>query len=61
MGLSVTAEGVETTEQLAMLRDMGCQKAQGYLMCRPVPADLLAAEIVDSARLRSAHAELVPA
>ena len=29
MGLSVTAEGVETTEQLGILRDMGCQKAQG--------------------------------
>ena len=61
MGLSVTAEGVETTEQLCMLRDMGCQKAQGYLMCRPVPADLLTAEVVDAARLRSVHAELVPA
>jgi EAL domain-containing protein (putative c-di-GMP-specific phosphodiesterase class I) len=32
MGLSVTAEGVETLEQLRILRDMGCQKAQGYLM-----------------------------
>jgi diguanylate cyclase (GGDEF)-like protein len=61
MGLSVTAEGVETTEQLKILRDMGCQKAQGYLMCRPVPADVLTAEIVDPARLRSAHAELAPA
>ncbi len=61
MGLSVTAEGVETTEQLKILRDMGCQKAQGFLMCRPVPADVLTAEIVDPARLRSAHAELLPA
>ena len=61
MGLSVTAEGVETTEQLSILRDMGCQKAQGYLMCRPVPADALTAEVVDPARLRSVHADLVPA
>ena len=53
MGLSVTAEGVETVEQLRILRDMGCQKAQGYLMCRPMPADDLTVEIVAPARLRS--------
>ncbi len=53
MGLSVTAEGVETVEQLRILQDMGCQKAQGYLMCRPVPADDLTAEIAAPARLRS--------
>jgi diguanylate cyclase (GGDEF)-like protein/PAS domain S-box-containing protein len=39
MGMTVTAEGVETAEQLTMLRDIGCQHAQGYLMCRPVPAE----------------------
>ncbi|MDQ3642615.1 MAG: bifunctional diguanylate cyclase/phosphodiesterase [Actinomycetota bacterium] len=61
MGLSVTAEGVETPEQLTILRDMGCQKAQGYLMYRPVPADALTAEIVEPERLRSVHADLVPA
>ena len=61
MGLTVTAEGVETTEQLTILRDMGCQKAQGYLMYRPVPADALTAEIVEPERLRSIHAELAPA
>jgi diguanylate cyclase (GGDEF)-like protein len=61
MGLSVTAEGVETTEQLKILRDMGCQKAQGFLMCRPAPADQLTAEVVNPAGLRSVHAELVPA
>ena len=42
----VTAEGVETAEQLCMLRDRGCQKAWDTL-CRPEPADLLTAEIVD--------------
>jgi len=61
MGLSVTAEGVETTEQLGILRDLGCQKAQGNLMCRPVPADQLTGEIVEPERLRSVHAALVPA
>ncbi|WP_372595150.1 putative bifunctional diguanylate cyclase/phosphodiesterase [Actinotalea sp.] len=35
LGLSVTAEGVETEQQLAMLRGWGCDRAQGYLLSRP--------------------------
>ena len=38
MGLSVTAEGIENAEQLRILREMGCQNAQGYLMCAAIPA-----------------------
>ncbi|MGI4793728.1 MAG: EAL domain-containing protein [Janthinobacterium lividum] len=33
--LQVTAEGVETDAQLAMLRDMGCDQVQGFLLGRP--------------------------
>lgn len=36
MELSVTAEGVETQEQLAWLRDNGCQHAQGYFFAKPM-------------------------
>jgi EAL domain-containing protein (putative c-di-GMP-specific phosphodiesterase class I) len=39
LGLSVVAEGVETDVQLARLRDLGCDGAQGYLFSQPVPED----------------------
>ncbi|MCU1345028.1 MAG: hypothetical protein JWL70_1294 [Acidimicrobiia bacterium] len=38
LGLSLTAEGIETTEQLDLVRSLGCDRMQGYLMARPLPA-----------------------
>ena len=35
LGIETTAEGVETQEQRAVLRNMGCDEIQGYLISRP--------------------------
>jgi EAL domain-containing protein (putative c-di-GMP-specific phosphodiesterase class I) len=36
--MKATAEGVETKAQLDLLRDLGCDSVQGYLVSRPLPA-----------------------
>ena len=41
LGMVVTAEGVETAEQLYQLRALGCEQGQGYYFARPVAADRL--------------------
>jgi EAL domain-containing protein (putative c-di-GMP-specific phosphodiesterase class I) len=42
LNLSVTGEGVETAAQHAQLRELGCDRGQGYLFARPlVAADLV--------------------
>jgi len=43
LGKSVIAEGVETLEQLAALRGLGCVLGQGFLMARPLSAEHAAA------------------
>lgn len=55
LGISSTAEGVETAEQLFGVADHECTQAQGYLFSRPVPNDRLAAvleQLRDSAPQR---------
>ncbi len=45
LGMRVIAEGIETTEQAEALRSLGCTLGQGYLLCRPLPAEELDAEL----------------
>jgi EAL domain-containing protein (putative c-di-GMP-specific phosphodiesterase class I) len=50
MELGLTAEGVEAEEQLAILLGMNCERAQGYLLARPMPAADIRQLVVDQCR-----------
>jgi diguanylate cyclase (GGDEF)-like protein len=41
LGMTTTAEGVETAEQLRQIRDQGCTEVQGYFFGRPCPVEAL--------------------
>jgi diguanylate cyclase (GGDEF)-like protein len=48
LGMQVIAEGVETERQLAMLRELKCQYAQGYLFSEPVDAGQAQEFVIDN-------------
>ncbi|MGN6826028.1 EAL domain-containing response regulator [Paucibacter sp. M5-1] len=47
LGLQTVAEGVETDEDWALLRAIGCDIAQGYFIARPMPSENLAAWLAE--------------
>ena len=49
LGLQVVAEGVETAEQLQMLREFGCDLLQGFLYARPLDVDAVPAFLTELA------------
>ncbi len=51
LGLDVTAEGVETADQLANLKRLNCRQAQGFYFARPMPADDVTPLVTGSQRL----------
>jgi EAL domain-containing protein (putative c-di-GMP-specific phosphodiesterase class I) len=50
LDLEVVAEGIETREQMAWLRQAGCPYGQGYLFCKPYRADRIAKLLARSGR-----------
>jgi EAL domain-containing protein (putative c-di-GMP-specific phosphodiesterase class I) len=50
LGMRVTAEGVETDEQLARVKRDGCDYAQGYFLSRPLRQADLIAMLADASR-----------
>ena len=48
LNLRVVTEGVETEQQLEILRSLGCDEAQGFLLGRPEPAEMALMRVLDS-------------
>jgi diguanylate cyclase (GGDEF)-like protein len=46
LGLTIVAEGVETPDQIELLRQFGCHQAQGFGLARPMPAEEVMAWVV---------------
>jgi EAL domain-containing protein (putative c-di-GMP-specific phosphodiesterase class I) len=46
LGLTIVAEGVETPDQIELLRQFGCHQAQGFGLARPMPAEEVVAWVV---------------
>jgi diguanylate cyclase len=56
LGMTVTAEGVETHAQLEYLRSLGANEYQGYLFSKPLPASEFARLLTDAANPRPVYA-----
>jgi len=56
LGMEVVAEGVEDGQTLARLALLGCDRAQGYFVARPLPADVCTAWLADDSMLDESRA-----
>ena len=61
LGMGVTAEGVESHEQLDFLRAEGCEEVQGFHLARPVPLAAMSEMIAGQRRHPVAPAAIIPA
>jgi EAL domain-containing protein (putative c-di-GMP-specific phosphodiesterase class I) len=51
LDMDVTAEGIETQAQAVRLREIGCERGQGYLFGSPQPAEIIAKLLAASGRV----------
>lgn len=58
--MEVVAEGVETETQLLRSEQIGCNHLQGYLMSRPVPADVITSKLADAHGEPLRRADIAP-
>jgi len=59
LGMTTVVEGVETESQAALVRELNCDKGQGYLFSRPLDADALSAWLQTAPEPTQAAAELL--
>ena len=56
LGMGTVAEGIETEAQATAVRELGCDKGQGYLFSKPLPADEVSAWLLAQGSRREAPA-----
>jgi EAL domain-containing protein (putative c-di-GMP-specific phosphodiesterase class I) len=61
LGMTATAEGVETAQQLETIRAEGCTEMQGYLFSRPVPAHEIEKLFLSPRHANGTEADIVAA
>jgi diguanylate cyclase (GGDEF)-like protein len=56
LGLNITAEGIQNTQQLAELKELGCELGQGYHFAKPLPKDEVA-QLLSTGSLQGSSGE----
>ena len=52
--MSAVAEGIETKGELQTLRNIGCDRGQGYFFARPMPKDKFVKMVLEHAKTKKA-------
>jgi EAL domain-containing protein (putative c-di-GMP-specific phosphodiesterase class I) len=58
LGLETLADGVDTKEQLEVLKELGCQRGQGHYFARPRPSEAIAQLLGSREPVSAPHASM---